>query len=130
MAAVRPSLHPTAPFRLSREGLLPFPLPPLFAFGGRIEEMKRRHDIREVARVLWRLNGGYTTVTIGRTGGRLDLPTEVIPAHLRTIGRRFVLRLRRFAAAPGNSPDDLRDAIRVSYEACGLPDSAGAAMDQ
>ena len=55
--------------------------------------------IREPARVLFHLNG-YTKVLLERTDGVgladggivWDISTEIIPAHLRKIGSRFIVQ--------------------------------------
>lgn len=50
--------------------------------------------IEEPVKVLFHLNEGYTKVLLERFSGHLDdldVPTEKIPSHLRTIGARFIL---------------------------------------
>ena len=57
------------------------------------------HIILEAVRVLFHLNG-YTKVMVERTEGVgladgsivWDISTELIPAHLRQIGSRFIVR--------------------------------------
>lgn len=54
---------------------------------------------REPVRVTMHLNEGYTKVVLERTVGlgmadggiEWDIPTEIIPPHLRPIGSRFIL---------------------------------------
>jgi hypothetical protein len=71
--------------------------------------------IREEARVLFHLNG-YTKVMLERTegigladGGIVwDISTEIIPAHLRRIGSRFIVQYR----SPSTEEMNAIDAIR------------------
>jgi hypothetical protein len=59
----------------------------------------KNQTIQEPARVLFHLNG-YTKVLLERTDGAgladggivWDIDTENIPAHLRRIGSRFIVR--------------------------------------
>ena len=58
-----------------------------------------QQPIEEQVRVLFHLNG-YTKVLVERTQGlgladggiAWDIPTSIIPLHLRTIGSRFILK--------------------------------------
>ena len=60
--------------------------------------MSRRH-FRELVQVLFHLSEGYTKVVVEITEGVgladggcwWDIPTKVIPPHLRCIGSRFYL---------------------------------------
>ena len=63
--------------------------------------------MQEFVRVVMHLNGGYTKVRLERFEGsgmadggiEWDIPTQVIPSHLRFIGTRFLL------LADLNNPD-------------------------
>jgi hypothetical protein len=71
--------------------------------------------VREEARVLFHLNG-YTKVLLKRTEGVgladggivCDISTEIIPAHLRKIGSRFIVQ----CVLPTSEEMDDVDAIR------------------
>ncbi|MEA5598479.1 hypothetical protein [Rivularia sp. UHCC 0363] len=59
---------------------------------------------KEVVRVIFHLNGGYTQVVWQRsentawagTGWMFDIPTHVIPFDLRIIGSCFILSIKKF----------------------------------
>lgn len=61
--------------------------------------MINRDTSREPVRVIMHLNGGHTRVALERTFGlgladggiEWDIPTDIIPKHLRRIGSRFIL---------------------------------------
>ena len=73
--------------------------------------------IREPARVLFHLNG-FTKVLLERTervgladGGIVwDIPTEIIPAHLRKIGSRFIVQYIPLSPEEANDIDAIRGA--------------------
>ena len=73
--------------------------------------------IREPARVLFHLNG-YTKVMFERTAGVgladggivWDIPTEIIPAHLRQIGSRFIVQYVPLSREEMNDVDAIRGA--------------------
>ena len=71
--------------------------------------------IREEARVLFHVNG-YTKVMLERTegvgladGGIVwDISTEIIPAHLRRIGSRFIVQYVSLSPEEMNDVDAIR----------------------
>jgi hypothetical protein len=73
--------------------------------------------IREPARVLFNLNG-FTKVLLERTegvgladGGIVwDISTEIIPAHLRKIGSRFIVQYIPLSPEEQNDIDAIRGA--------------------
>ena len=84
--------------------------------------MKLR-PVREPARVLMHLNGGYTKISLERTEGlgmanggiEWDIPTRLIPPHLRPIGSRFLIVTNVVSAVePSDTADELR-AVCDSY---------------
>jgi hypothetical protein len=86
------------------------------AIFSRFVPMKKRSPVREPARVLMHLNGGYTCISLIRTegvgmangGATWDIPTEAIPPQLRSIGSQFLIVVPRFAIEDHDSPDDIR----------------------
>ena len=78
--------------------------------------MKER-IMREPARVLFHLNG-YTKVLLERTegvgmadGGIVwEIATDLIPAHLRKIGSRFIVRYKPLTPEEMNDVDAIRGA--------------------
>ncbi len=68
--------------------------------------------VPEPVRVLFHLNGGFTQVLLERfqNNGHMvygpiwDIPTAIIPFHLRPLGSRFILTLVSY------DPKDLADA--------------------
>jgi hypothetical protein len=58
-----------------------------------------KSTFREIVRVRMHLNGGFTRVLIESTEGlgmadggtHRDIPTDLIPPHLRKMGSRFLL---------------------------------------
>ena len=84
--------------------------------------MKYNRMMRETARVMMHLNGGFTRIVIERfqglglaDGGELDIPTEQIPYHLRPIGSRFIVNFPRFSAERQDSIEDIRAAMAEPY---------------
>jgi hypothetical protein len=77
----------------------------------------KEENIREVGRVLFHLNG-YTKVLLERTegvgladGGIVwDISTEIIPAHLRKIGSRFIVQSTPLSPDEMNDLDDIGGA--------------------
>jgi hypothetical protein len=73
--------------------------------------------IREPVRVLFHLNG-YTKVLLEHTegigladGGIVwDISTEIIPAHLRKIGSRFIVQYTSLSPEEMNDVDAIRGA--------------------
>ncbi|HYE73254.1 MAG TPA: hypothetical protein VEF04_07985 [Blastocatellia bacterium] len=73
--------------------------------------------IHEPARLLFHLNG-CTKVLLERTervgmadGGIVwEIPTEIIPAHLRKIGSRFVVRYQPLSPEGMNDAGAIREA--------------------
>jgi len=73
--------------------------------------------IREPARVLFHLNG-YTKVSLERADGVgladggivWDISTEIIPAHLRKIGSRFIVQYTPLSPEEMNDVDAIRGA--------------------
>jgi hypothetical protein len=63
------------------------------------DEPKKRTVVREPAKVVMHLDGGYTRISLTRIeglgiadGGVLwDIPTEAIPFNLRRIGSQFLV---------------------------------------
>jgi hypothetical protein len=61
---------------------------------------KNKKIIEEPAIVLFHLNNDYTKILLERTKGigmanggiDWDIPTKIIPIHLRKIGSRFLIR--------------------------------------
>jgi hypothetical protein len=70
------------------------------------------------------LNEGFTRVLVERTEGRgmanggatWDIPTQIIPPHLRRIGSRFIVLTEALWPEPGDAADELRDAISYRVE--------------
>jgi hypothetical protein len=83
-------------------------------------------EIREKVRVTMHLPGEYTKVLVERTEGVgmagggicLDIPTEIIPFHLRGIGCRFLFIGTTLTApeAATMSADDIRQMQTMSAE--------------
>ena len=77
--------------------------------------MSRRH-FRELVRVLFHLSEGYTKVVVEITEGVgladggcwWDIPTKVIPPHLRCIGSRFYLVGESVSPDASDTVDDYR----------------------
>ena len=77
----------------------------------------REQIIRELARVLFHMNG-YTKVLLERTegvgmadGGIVwEISTEIIPAHLRKIGSRFIVQYTPLCPEEMNDVDAIRGA--------------------
>jgi len=73
-------------------------------------------------RVSLHLNGGFLRVEItDEFGERLNMPTfdlatVRIPAHLRSIGSRFLIRLTSIWAEEYDTVDEIRDALAESIE--------------
>jgi hypothetical protein len=73
--------------------------------------------MREPARVLFHLNG-YTKILLERTGGVgmadggivWEISTDLIPAHLRKIGSRFVVQYKPLTTEEMNDVDAIRGA--------------------
>lgn len=68
------------------------------------------------------LPGGYTKVTLERWEGRsardftLDIPTETIPRHLRSIGSRFIVVYEPLRDTAKLTSDEIRSANTVLIE--------------
>jgi hypothetical protein len=80
-----------------------------------------RHPYQELVRVLFHLNEGYTKVSVERSEGQgmadggfqWNIPTEVIPRHLRSIGSRFILVGEHIHPDARDTVEDLRMAMRA-----------------
>ena len=80
--------------------------------------MKHRDEMRHPVRVLFHLNEGYTCVLMERLVGDkyvalhdLDIPTKVIPPHLRPLGSRFMLVWSPFSVKVTDSIEDIRNHV-------------------
>jgi hypothetical protein len=77
------------------------------------------NPLREPVRVLMHLNGGYTKVFLERTEGigmanggvEWDIPTRLIPPHLRPIGSRFIVRTNGVWPEATDTAEELRAAV-------------------
>jgi len=77
------------------------------------------HPLREPVRVLMHLNGGYTKVFLERTEGcgmanggiEWDIPTRVIPLHLRPIGSRFLVLTNSVWPESTDTVEELRAVV-------------------
>jgi hypothetical protein len=75
---------------------------------------------REPARLTMHLPAGYCRVLLERTvasgqadgGVTWDLPIDVVPRHLRTLGSQFVVGWREITPEAGDPPQVLRSALR------------------
>ncbi|HTU20993.1 MAG TPA: hypothetical protein VMG10_23275 [Gemmataceae bacterium] len=84
----------------------------------------KRHPLREPVRLIMHLNEGYTRVLLERTeglglanGGVIwDIPTQVIPPHLRCLGSRFIVANKALQPEPGDTAELLREAISFVVE--------------
>ena len=82
--------------------------------------MKTGARFREPVRVVMHLDAGVTRVALERTGGSgmaggevcWDLPTELIPQHLRAIGSRFLVVKQALHPEPHDPPEAIRAAAR------------------
>jgi hypothetical protein len=83
--------------------------------------------LRENVRVIMHLPEGYTKVLVERTlglglaGGGIywDIPTNVIPFHLRQMGSRFVVRATGLSGkleAEKMTAEEIRAALNYSVE--------------
>lgn len=71
------------------------------------------------------LNEGYTKLLVERTeglgladgGATWDIPTRIIPSHLRPLGCRFVVVTEALWPERGDTASELRDAIFYQIEA-------------
>lgn len=83
-----------------------------------------RKPLRERVRVMMHLNEGYTRVLVERTEGlgladggvAWDIPTGIIPPHLRPLGSRFVVETQALWPELGDTASELRDAIFYRVE--------------
>jgi hypothetical protein len=53
--------------------------------------MRKGEIYHNLVRVVFHLNGGFTRVSLEGLFADIEIPTRVIPLHLRAIGSRFVL---------------------------------------
>jgi hypothetical protein len=83
--------------------------------------------LSEKVRVTMHLSGGYTKVLVEQTEGvgmagggiYLEIPTKIIPLHLRGMGSRFVLvatAVSSAAEAQTMSAEQIRNAQAMSVE--------------
>lgn len=84
--------------------------------------------LREPAKLLMHLNGGYSKVILERTVGlgladggiEWEIPTDVLPSHLRAIGSRFVVVRESIVPEDDDSVDEIRRvASRITVEEIG-----------
>ena len=85
--------------------------------------MKLCDPIRHPVRVLFHLNEGYTRVLMERlVDGRpvslydLDIPTSIIPPHLRPLGSRFMLIWPSYRVEAADSAEEIRAAMKYRVE--------------
>jgi hypothetical protein len=77
-----------------------------------------RRPLREPVRLILHLNEGYTRVLLERSEGVFwDIPTEVIPPHLRALGSRFIVVTDALWPEPSDTAREVRDAISFRVEA-------------
>lgn len=89
----------------------------------------QRKAIKEFVRVLFHLNS-YTKIMLERTEGMgladggitWDIPTDIIPIHLRKIGSRFIVQTRPFVLNKETSLDENHKSIN-EFEVIELSDS-------
>jgi hypothetical protein len=82
--------------------------------------MKIGNKFREPVRVVMHLNSGLTKVAVERavSSGMAkseiywDIPTDLIPLHLRAVGKRFVVVTSSGLPEPGDPADALRAAMQ------------------
>jgi len=75
---------------------------------------------KEPAQLLMHLNSGFTKVILLGTKGQgladggvtWEIPTEVIPAHLRPVGSRFIVVAPRFTPEVSDSAETIREMCR------------------
>ena len=80
----------------------------------------RVRPFREPVHILFHMSGGHTKVLLERTGGlgladggtHWDIPTEMIPLHLRGIGARFLLVGQFITPEDHDTAADVRAALR------------------
>lgn len=80
--------------------------------------------IRDKVKVAMQLPEGYTKVLVERTYGLgiadggiyVDVPSKIIPPHLRAIGSRFVLITTPLTGTATLTPDQIRQADTMSVE--------------
>ena len=90
--------------------------------------MKLRESIRYPVRVLFHLNEGYTRVLmdslldgVPASLYDLDVPTKIIPPHLRRLGSRFILVWPLFSVDATDSADEIRTLIKLRVEEMSPP---------
>jgi hypothetical protein len=79
-----------------------------------------RRPFREPVRVLFHLSDGYTKVSVERSEGQgmadggimWDIPTKLIPPHLKGIGSRFFLVGKFIHPDANDTVEDVRAAMR------------------
>jgi hypothetical protein len=86
-----------------------------FLMRGRYDESVPQ-PIRQIARVAWHLNGGFTTLEWEAAGARIDVPTADIPEQLRKIGSRVVVVIHPVDRNKLNTEEELRRALRYGIE--------------
>ena len=93
------------------------------------------YTLREKVRVIMHLPEGHTKVLVERTLGvgmadggiYWDIPTTVIPPHLRQMGSRFLLETTGLSGkreAENMSAEEIRSAIR-QYVVIEITDESG-----
>ena len=83
--------------------------------------------LREKVRVIMHLPGGYTkvlvewTLGVGMADGGIywDIPTSVIPTHLRRMGSRFIVEATSLSGqqeAATMTAEEMRSAMRCAVQ--------------
>jgi hypothetical protein len=81
--------------------------------------VKLRETIRLPVRVAFHLNEGYTRVLWDGFRADVpgwDIPTEIIPPHLRRLGSRFLLVWTPISVEVGDSADEIRTMMKFRVE--------------
>ncbi|WP_038081363.1 hypothetical protein [Tolypothrix bouteillei] len=71
---------------------------------------------KEVVRVEFHLNGGYSRVIFERIQFSIEILTSLIPSHLRVIGSRFLVSLYAVQPDIDDSIEVVRNAIKLSVQ--------------
>lgn len=72
-----------------------------------------RQPIREIARVAWHANGGFTRLQYELNGSHIEIPTEKIPEHLRQIGSRVMVVIHPTDWQKIHNQDELQRALQA-----------------
>jgi len=68
--------------------------------------------LEEPATVEMHLDGGFTKLWLERARSHIDVPTEKIPRHLRSIGSRFVVVLPCVRPEEDDSVAEIRSVLQ------------------